>query len=318
VEKVATLLANAAPKGMLIVRDELSGWLLGLNSYNDAGRAFWIEAYGGRPYRVERQKSPEPIIVPRLAVAVTGSTQPEKLAQMFREADDGLLARFVWAWPDPLPFRLGQKAPAAQWAVESLDRLRLLALAPGEQPNDPPRPVSVPLSPAAVRMMEAFGQDMQRRQQEAGGLMRSAYGKARGLALRLSLVLELLRWCGADGMAPPPVQVGEDAFAGACDLVADYFMPMAARVFGDAAATLGERNAATLARWIVRERAQEVHVRRLQREVRLPGLNTADLIRGAAAVLLEAGWLRATEGAGMPGRPRAAYAVNPAVVDRSA
>ena len=172
----------------------------------------------------------------------------------------------------------------------------------------------VPLSDAAVQMMEAFGQDMQRRQQEAGGLLRSAYGKARGMVLRLSLVLEMLHWCGNDGMAPPPFQIGEAAFAGACDLIADYFMPTAERVFGDAAASPAERNAATLALWIVRERAQEVHVRRLQREVRLPGLNTAETIHKAAAALADAGWLRGAEAGGAPGRPRAAYAVNPAVL----
>ena len=76
VEKLATLLATAAPKGLLVARDEFAGWLLGMNAYNDAGRAFWIEAYGGRPYRVERQKHPEPITVPHLAVAVSGGTQP--------------------------------------------------------------------------------------------------------------------------------------------------------------------------------------------------------------------------------------------------
>jgi hypothetical protein len=70
IERVATLLATAAPKGLLIVRDELAGWIEGMRSYNRAGRAFWIEAYGGRSYRVERQKHPEPIVVPRLAVAV--------------------------------------------------------------------------------------------------------------------------------------------------------------------------------------------------------------------------------------------------------
>ena len=314
-ERVATLLASAAPKGLLIVRDELSGWLLGLNSYNDSGRAFWIEAYGGRPYRVERQKSPEPIIVHHLVVAVTGSTQPDKLAQMFRDADDGLLGRFIWGWPDPLPnFRLSDRAPAAEWATEAMDRLRLLDLAPGAQPGDPPRPVMVPLTAAAVRMMEAFGQDMLHSQQAAGGLLRSAYGKARGLALRLSLVLAMLRWCGSEGMAPPPVQIGENDLAAACDLVAGYFMPMAARVYGDAAATVAERNAATLARWIVRERAQEVHVRHLQRKVRLPGLNTADLLHGAAAVLVEAGWLTAPK-IGFGAERRAAYLVNPRVFE---
>ncbi len=315
VEKVAALLANAAPKGLMIVRDELAGWLLGLNSYNDAGRSFWIEAYGGRPYRVERVKSPEPIVIPRLAVAVTGTTQPGKLAEMFREADDGLLGRFVWAWPDPLPFRLGQNPPAVAWAIDALDKLRLLELAPGEQPHDPPRPVLVPLSPAAVSMMEAFGQDMQRRQQEAGGLLQSAYGKARGLALRLSLVLAMLRWCGSSGMTAPPAEIGEEAFGAACDLVAGYFLSMAERVYGDAAASPADRNAATLARWIIRERAPEVHVRRLQREVRLPGLNSAAVIHAAAAVLVEAGWLLPPAPGGFQQRARAAYLVNARVFE---
>src|SRR5438477_9308801 len=69
IERVATLLATAAPKGLLIIRDELAGWIEGMTSYNNAGRSFWVEAYGGRPYRVERQKHLEPIDVPRLAVA---------------------------------------------------------------------------------------------------------------------------------------------------------------------------------------------------------------------------------------------------------
>jgi Protein of unknown function (DUF3987) len=104
IEKAASLLATAAPKGLLIVRDELAGWIGGMNSYNDAGRAFWIEAYGGRPYRVERVKHPEPIVIPRLAVALYGTTQPEKIGLLMRGADDGLLARILWTWPDMIPF----------------------------------------------------------------------------------------------------------------------------------------------------------------------------------------------------------------------
>jgi Protein of unknown function (DUF3987) len=60
VEKVAMLLAAAAPKGILMGRDELTGWLIGMNAYNAGARAFWIEAYGGRPYRVDRVKHPQP------------------------------------------------------------------------------------------------------------------------------------------------------------------------------------------------------------------------------------------------------------------
>ena len=145
IEKVAHLLAATAPKGLLIVRDELAGWIAGMNAYNDAGRAFWIEAYGGRSYRVERVKHPEPIVIPRLAVAAYGGTQPDKLALLMREADDGLLARILWAWPESIPFRLGSQAPGVEWAISALDRLRELDL----QPGDPPSPIMVPLSDEA-------------------------------------------------------------------------------------------------------------------------------------------------------------------------
>ncbi|MBV8738063.1 MAG: hypothetical protein JO007_12545 [Alphaproteobacteria bacterium] len=71
-------------------------------------------------------------------------------------------------------------------------------------------------------------------------------------------------------------------------MVVDYFAPTAERVYGDAAASHNNRNAATLARWIMREHPTEVHVRHLQQQVRLPGLRSADDIHDAAVVLVEA------------------------------
>src|SRR5260370_7389083 len=93
----------------------------------------------------------------------------------------------------------------------------------------------VPLTDEGREMIEALGREMQQRQARAGGLLRSAIGKARGQALRLALVLELLWWCGEDGMTPPPVQIGTRAFAAAATLMADYFFPMAARPSAHAA-----------------------------------------------------------------------------------
>jgi Protein of unknown function (DUF3987) len=310
IERVATLLAAAAPKGLLVVRDELAGWIDGMTSYNDAGRSFWVEAYGGRPYRVERQKYPEPIVIARLAVAVYGGTQPAKLAVLMREADDGLLGRMLWTWPEPVPFRLGREAPGAQWAIRALDRLRELDL----QAGDPPRPIMVPLTDAARAMIETFGAEMQERQAVAGGLLRSSLGKSRGQALRLALVVEMLWWCATDGIAPPPTVISARAFAAAAVLIGDYFGAMAERVYGDAAATTQDRDAATLARWIIQTRPTEVHVRHLQREVRLPGLRTAEQIRVAAAVLGDADWLRPVASTTEFGpRARIAYPVNPRV-----
>ena len=309
IERVATLLANTAPKGLLIVRDELAGWISGMCSYNDSGRAFWIEAYGGRSYRVERQKHPEPIIVPRLAVSVYGGLQPDRLSALMREADDGLLSRLLWAWPDPVPFRLSRRAPEADWAIDALDRLRWLDLHPG----DPAKPIPVSLSQGALPVLEAFACDIQKRQAASGGLMRSALGKARGLALRLSLVLEMAWWCGSAGMDAPPNEISLKAFAAAVHLLDDYHFPMAERVYGDAATSEKDRNAATLARWIFHDRPPEVHVRTLQRVVRLPGLKNADAIHQAASVLVEADWLAEAPSTGGAERGRVAYPINPRI-----
>jgi hypothetical protein len=312
IERVALMLANGSPKGLLMVRDELAGHLLGMNAYNDGARAFWIEAFGGRPYRVHRVKLNEPIDVPHLAVAWWGGTQPARLAELMRGADDGLLARFCWIWPESVPFDLPRAAPNLPWAVAAFDKLRLLEM---RDTGEGAAPVMMPLTEEARGNLRDFARDMQERQRWAGGLMNSALGKARGLALRVSLVLEYLWWAGRPGMAPPPATISREAFAAAAMLVRDYLLPMAERTYGDAAAPERDRNAATLARWIAKARQAEVHVRAVQRDVRLPGLDTAEKIHAAAAVLVDAGWLlaRAEGGDGQAGRPKAAYPVNPAL-----
>ena len=282
-----------------------------MTTYNEAGRSFWLEAYGGRPYRVERQKHPDPIVVPRLAVGVFGTVQPDRLRALMDNVDDGLLARIQWAWPEPVLFRIGRRVPRLDWAITCLDRLRWLEL----QPGDLAQPVMVPLTTPAVALMEKFGRDAQALQNEAGGLMCSALGKARGQVLRVSLNLELLSWCAKDDASPPPTQISEDAFMNAIILVGQYFLPMAERMYGDAAVGRKHRNAATLARWILREAATEVHVREVQRK-RLSGLTSAELIHDAAAVLVDADWLRAPPAHEAFGpRPRLSYRVNPRVWD---
>ena len=249
IEQTGAILSTAAPKGVVMVRDEIAGWLMGMEAYNPAGRAFWLEAYGGRPYRVERRKhGAEPIEIERLAVAVYGGTQPERLSQLRAGPDDGLFSRILWLWPDPVPFRLGEETPD----VAGRSR-RLIACASSTWRRASPNPIFMPLPPDAQRLMAEFGKEMEARLDQSGGLLRSAFGKARGSALRLSLVLEWLWCCAKADMSLPPDRISKEAFAAAATLVGEYFMPMAERVFGDAGATDVERDAATLARWILKE-----------------------------------------------------------------
>ncbi len=139
--------------------------------------------------------------------------------------------------------------------------------------------------------------------------MNSALGKARGLVLRLSLVLAYLRWAAEDGITQAPAEIEEDALQAAITLVKQYLIPMAERVYGNAAISQHDRNVETLARWIMSTRAREIHVRHLQRSERLPGLSSAQDIHTACRALVTAGWLTPPPRGSNNGRARQAYQV---------
>lgn len=310
-EKVALVLARAAPKGVLMFRDELAGFLLGMNAYSDQARPFWLEAYGGRFKVVDRVKHPEPIKVERLVVSFLGGIQPERLAEVMQKADDGLLARFNYFWPEPVLFRRPTRVPDIPWAIMAFDRLRCLEMT--NNPLDPSRskPLMVRLEDPAADLLTEFGASTQRQKDMTAGLMKSAIGKARGLALRLSLVIEYLSWCARDGYAAPPHLISKASVEAAIRLISNYLLPMAERTYGDAACPVAERSAALLARWIAKERPKAVHVRTMQREIRLHGLTTAETIHAACLSLVEAGWLEKPSQDGKLGRKMEAYPVSP-------
>src|SRR5262249_15686596 len=60
---------------------------------------FWLEAWNGNNFIVDRQDRP-PVVVAYLLVGVTGAFQPDKLARAFQGDDDGMYARFCFAWPE--------------------------------------------------------------------------------------------------------------------------------------------------------------------------------------------------------------------------
>ena len=310
VEKLAAIL-QGLPKSVLHRRDELAGWLLNLSRYSGGtDRPFWLEAYVGGPYQVDRQKHPEPLFVPHLAVPVFGTIQPDRLDDVLTGADDGLGSRFLWSWPEAQPFRRPSGAADVDGAAAVLGRLADLAM-----PKDAegcPCPSYVGLSGEAADALEAFATEMQAREGEAHGLLKSALGKARGQALRLALVLEYLWWCADPDPGLEPAEVEERAMQAAAGLMESYFLPMAARVLADASVPAEERLARTLAQWIVSTRPEVVNVSALRDTARLDGLRETKPVKQACHFLADARWLAAPETAGQ-GRPRGDWQVNPAL-----
>jgi putative DNA primase/helicase len=298
-------------RGILSTRDELSGWLGGMDRYNAGGeRAFWIEAYGGRPFRVDRKGS-KSFSIPRLLCSVFGGVQPDKFASLVAGGDDdGLAARFLWIWPEPRPFARPKRAADANRIFEAVKRLRSLPMIEGEHG---PQPFYVRCTDEAAALLEEWCAEQLGVTHHGGNLLRSWRGKGRGHILRLALVLEFLEWAFF-GDTPPPASIGNAAMARAVALYAEYLVPMAQRVFGDAALPEPERDAGAIAQFIVATKLDAVNVRDIYRK-RVGGITDAPRAHRAVDVLVDAGWIfdASTREGATSGRKRGDYQINPSL-----
>ena len=311
-ERLGSMLA-ANPKGLFSVRDELSGWLLGFDRYSRGGeRSFWIEAFGGRPFTIDRVKAGGSLRIPRLSVSVFGGIQPDRLTSLlFSGDDDGLPSRFIWVWPDPLPPVRPTGAPSKEAVMSGLRRLA--SLRPGLTESGE-YPILMRLDAKAADTLQQWRLEHTAAIRGKSGMVESAWGKLPGTLVRIAMLLELSTWATSPSGTPEPATVSEASLLRALVLVEDYLKPMMDRVYGDAGLPEDERNAASLARHIAHNGLTAINVREMSRSARIPGIKDKAAMKAAIDALTEAGWLRPDE-TPTGGRPRSDFLVNPKVRD---
>lgn len=132
VEKLGVILENN-PQGLLLLRDELSGWLLGLTRDDrQEDRAFYLEAWNGDGTFSYDRIGRDDVFMKSTTVSVLGGIQPGKLlpvltGQAHGSGDDGLVERIQLAvYPDKPPFKYVDRTPnraAAERAKAVFERL---------------------------------------------------------------------------------------------------------------------------------------------------------------------------------------------------
>ena len=223
IEALAAAL-SANPRGLIAIHDELSSLLLNLNRYSGGNdRPLYIEAWAAAPWIINRKNLDKPIEIPRAAVTMLGGMQPEKLREFFDdEADDGLAARFLYAWPDP-PTRLPlweRRSADDEWASTAIERIWQAA-------GTPAKPLVLAIDPRAFDPIYRRLVDLARREE---GFIAGFVGKGRGTIARLAALLTLLEW-SASADPTPPATVSASALAGATRLWEEFFLPHARAVF---------------------------------------------------------------------------------------
>jgi len=288
---------------------------MSFDRYSPGGREFWLEAYGGRPFVIDRKGAKAPLMIPFNGVSVLGGIQPAKLAAALLDSpDDGLVARFLWAWPDKVAFH----RPVQAADLDTLEHIyrALEGLSWGTDSEGHQCAVTLRLSDAAARVFEQWQSDNSAVDDDAGSLFKSFVGKMDGVVLRLALVAELSTWAIRGGEEPREVSMA--SLEAAAAWVDDYAKPMAERVYGDAALPAVERHAAVLARYIRKAKLTSINKRDLKQsphKTPLAALREAPVMDAAVSYLVDAGWLidKSEREGGSPGRRRGDYAVNPAV-----
>jgi Protein of unknown function (DUF3987) len=317
-EAAVDLLAHN-PRGVVLTRSELAGWLGQLDRYGGAGadRAFYIEAWDGQAHVVDRVKNKgEPIRVPYASLAIAGTIQPEKLGEVFTAPDDGLVARFLFIWPEPLeprqPLTAGQHQRAA-FLEQAFGRLRQLRM--DRDPFGEPVPVSTRLDgEGALEVLNKVRKEVFEANKQETGVIAGWRGKNPGRLLRIALVIELLEWAASD-VAEPPTRISATSIKRAAEYL-DYAAAMMIRCLGELMLTKPQRDAAKVARLIMDNRMPELNPRDLY-QGRL-GNSRARPLRGfhglrnnahRKAVITElegAEWIRP--------RQRGTWAVNPKIL----
>ncbi len=206
VEKLGELMA-ANPRGILIFRDELTGWLRSLDrDGQECARAFYLEAWAGTGGYIYDRIGRGTIDIEAACVSVLGGIQPGPLSEYLRGAldggagDDGLLQRLqLLVWPDPpTTWRDVDRWPdstarTTAWGVyDRLDSVvpdALGAHRDGERDTIP----YLRLSHAAVEAFREWRDGLERRLRSGSEhpAMESHLSKYRSLIPSLALLLHL-------------------------------------------------------------------------------------------------------------------------------
>ncbi len=265
IEALAPILLGN-PRGVLLARDELAGWLGSFDRYAKAGKAgadsaHWLSMHNGETMTIDRKTGIPPTIhVPSASVSITGGIQPGILSRALGQEhhESGMAARVLYAMPPRKAKRwteadVNADTEAAVAAV--FDRLFGLTMevdpdSPTLQPDYRPRLVR--LADDGKRAWVTFYNEHATEQTELSGDLSAAWSKLEGYAARLALVVHLTRWAAGDATLRDASRVDEASIAAGV-VLARWFGDEARRVYAILSESDDDRETRRLVEWIGRK-----------------------------------------------------------------
>ena len=258
VEALAPILKQN-PRGLLMHRDELSGWVRTMNMYRGGlggDRQFFLSAWSGQDVVVDRKsEGTRSLFVPHPFMAVLGSIQPDMLTELAdaKGRQDGFLDRILFSFPEttvgqPWPDRRVPRPVIRSWSLV-LRRLYRLKMVEREDGTRTPRVVK--MTPEATGILKAWwsghlgemrGKSFDRE------LLGGPFSKFRAHVARLALILHSLRRVCHETDDP---RIDAESARRATRL-ADYYMAHCVKVHGRLRVAVEDKRAEAVLGWIRR------------------------------------------------------------------
>ncbi len=330
VEAAARVLADN-PKGLAIVKDEIDGWVLGMNKYNGGkgnDKQFWLSAWAGASTKVNRAGTHKegPLFINHPFVGVAGMMVPASLPNIrggWRKGDahdeTGFPDRFLWSYPDPTPStgELWHEVPdditnGYAQVLTGLLALNMVEETVGMETRQ--RPYAVLMGDDAKERYTHFSQTIATAKNalDPSDHYRGVLAKLQGYACRLALTL----WCvdHVCGLKYGSDRMDADTFGRAIELVT-YFESHARRCLGSGWGERKHRVAHRLIGWLVRN-PEKVAFTRSEAFIALKDkrdVTTGEMVNDPLRVLVDFGYVRPLDptGSGRPGPTPEAFSVNP-------
>ncbi len=259
VEALAPLLLSN-PRGVLLARDELAGWIGSFDRYaggkGGADAAHWLSMHNGESIVVDRKTGNlRTIYVPQASVSVTGGIQPTILhrALGIEHRESGLAARLLLTCPPRKPKRWTE-ADIDSDAEAELARLvgRLCDLQPTVDDDGDPRPVVAGLTLDAKAAWKDYFNHHAQEQTDLSGELAAAWSKLEEYAARLALVIHFARWAADDADLQSPDAVDAESMKAGIEL-AQWFKTEARRVYALLSESDDDGDQRRLIEWIERK-----------------------------------------------------------------
>lgn len=313
-ESAGVILADN-PGGILLERDEIASLLRNLAQEDQAeARGFYLQAWSGGPYRFDRIGRGH-ISINDLRVSVIGGIQPGPLSRLIRDAhrngSDGLLERFLIAWPDdPGQWREVDRWPdnaakkRARAAFEHIQHLDVTQFGGEHSQLDGSGVPFLRFTADARVLFVEWRTELEGKLRGASGgaLLESALSKFRKHVPALALTLHL----SAGKSGPVDLQSTAQALE-----LADYFQAHAARAYASGVRPVVKAAKAVLAKIKSGSLAFQFTARKVYRSG-WENLTDRETVEAALDLLLEHGWICesvASDG----GRPTTLYNLRPGV-----